>query len=178
MKAIVLTGSAHKSGTSSLMAERFIDGMKENGHEVLRFDGAYKEVHPCIGCDKCVANNGICTFKDDMAELNPKLVEADIVAFVTPLYYFGMSAQIKAIIDRFYAVNDKLRAKNKKSVLIVTAGDEQEHIVSGVKGSYEELLSYLHWEDCGSIFALNCYTREDIEKTDYPEKAYKLGRSM
>jgi len=53
MKIVVLTGSPHKDGTSAFMAENFMKGTVEAGHEVFRFDTAFKKIHPCIGCDNC-----------------------------------------------------------------------------------------------------------------------------
>ena len=53
MKILVVTGSPHKAGTSTLLAEQFIKGAAEAGHEVCRFDAAFKNVHPCIACERC-----------------------------------------------------------------------------------------------------------------------------
>lgn len=100
MKITMITGSPHKKGTTALLAESFSKGAKEAGHEVFRFDAAYKKIHPCIACDKCRdSNDGGCVFKDDMAELNPRLLEADMVVLVSPIYYYDITAQIKAVID-------------------------------------------------------------------------------
>ena len=65
MKVLVITGSAHKNGTSAYLAERFIQGAEEAGHEVYRFDAAFKDIHPCIACEKCHTDASVCTFKDD-----------------------------------------------------------------------------------------------------------------
>ena len=79
-------------------------------------------MHPCIGCDKCV-RTGECTFAaDDMKELNPHLPEADAVIFVSPIYYFDFNAQLKAVIDRFYANNEALMGK-KKAVFLTAMAD-------------------------------------------------------
>lgn len=64
MKILVLTGSPRKNGNSNTLAEHFINGAKEAGHEVTRFDAASSKVHPCIACNKC-GMNGPCVFKDD-----------------------------------------------------------------------------------------------------------------
>ena len=117
MKVLVITGSPHKNGTTAALAEQFIAGAKAAGHEVTRFDAAFKQVHPCIACEKCHTADAGCVFKDDMEELNPLLFAADAVAFVSPAYYYTVSAQIKAAIDRFYA-NDAALYKGKKAVLI------------------------------------------------------------
>ena len=70
MKIAMLTGSAHRHGTTAALADRVQQGALDAGHEVYRFDAAFQEVHPCIGCDKCVRTSE-CTFEaDDMKELN------------------------------------------------------------------------------------------------------------
>ena len=70
MKIVIITGSAHKHGTTATLTDQFQRGAADAGHEVFRFDAAFKDVHPCIGCDKCV-RTGECTFEaDDMKELN------------------------------------------------------------------------------------------------------------
>lgn len=58
MQITVITGSAHRHGTSALPADGFIKGATEAGHEVFRFDAAFKDVHPCLGCDTCI-NKGM-----------------------------------------------------------------------------------------------------------------------
>jgi len=123
MKIIVITGSAHKNGTSANLAENFIKGAEEAGHEIFRFDSAFKKVHPCIACEKCHNTDTGCAFKDDMETLNPELLSADAVVFVTPIYYYAMNAQIRTVIDRFYA-NDAQLHGNKKTALLVTMADD------------------------------------------------------
>ena len=68
MKILVLTGSPRKNGNSNTLAEHFINGAKEAGHEVTRFDAASSKVHPCIACNKC-GMNGPCVFKDDFERM-------------------------------------------------------------------------------------------------------------
>lgn len=64
MKILVLTGSPRKNGNSGTLADFLIRGAKEAGHEVVRFDCAFRKVHPCIACNRC-GMNGPCVFQDD-----------------------------------------------------------------------------------------------------------------
>ena len=68
MKIIVLTGSPRKNGNSAYLAEQFIKGAEEKGHEVFRFDCAFKQVEPCRACNRC-GMDGPCIFNDDFQEL-------------------------------------------------------------------------------------------------------------
>lgn len=92
MKIVVITGSHHKNGTSAHLAAAFIRGAEETGHEVCRFDAAFRQVHPCIACETCHNTDRGCAFADDMETLYPELLAADAVAFATPIYYYAMNA--------------------------------------------------------------------------------------
>lgn len=177
MKIVVITGSAHKNGTSNCLAENFIKGASEAGHEVYRFDAAFKNVHPCLGCDHCYKTGDGCVFKDDMEELNPKLLEADAVVFVSPIYYYNINAQIKAVIDRFYANDEKLHG-NKKTALLTTMADDKITSADAANLWLKNCASFLGWNVAGTINAKNCNTLSDLMKTDYPEKAYEFGKSF
>lgn len=65
MKILVLTGSPRKNGNSNTLVDNFIKGAQEKGHNVVRFDSAFKSVHPCTACNHC-GMNGECVFKDDL----------------------------------------------------------------------------------------------------------------
>lgn len=176
MKVLLITGSAHKNGTTAYLANRFMEGAKEAGHEVYRFDAAFKNVHPCIACDKC-RRTGECTFQDDMNELNPRLLEADAVVFVSPIYYNHITAQIKAVIDRFYAIDEKLHG-GKKTALIMAMADETMQSAEGALISYKGMTKFLEWEIAGSVMALNCWAPDMLKETDYPQEAYELGKYL
>ena len=109
MKIVMITGSPHRHGTSALLADAFIQGAQEAGHTVFRFDAAFQELHPCRACERCHNTDKGCIYKDGMEELNPHLLEADLVAFASPIYYYDWSAQLKLAIDRFYANSTALR---------------------------------------------------------------------
>lgn len=178
MNIVIINGSPHKKGTSALLMENFICGAEEKGHRVQVFDAAQEKVHPCIACDVCRSDSDGCVFKDSMETLNTMLLEADMVVFVTPLYYFGMSTQLKTVIDRFYANNAQLRASKKKAVVLATCGDTDTWTFDALKHHFEAMLTYLNWTLVGSVYALGMYVRKDIEASTFPQQAYELGRSL
>lgn len=177
MNILVITGSPHKKGTSALLADKFIEGATEAGHAVFRFDTIFHVTQPCLACNYCRRNAGRCIQEDDMEVMWEKLIAADVVVLVTPLYYFGMSAQLKKVVDRFYAINDKLRKHPKKSMLLATCADEEEAF-DALKVHYKAICHYLHWEDCGQVLAHSSATREMIEASNFPEQAYTLGKHL
>ena len=176
MKILVITGSPRKNGNSNTLADNFIKGAQEAGHNVVRFDSAFKNVHPCIACNKC-GMNGKCVFKDDFEFIRDNIVDADAVIFATPMYYFGISAQIKAVIDRFYAINGQIHTP-KKSALIMTYADTSSKEAQPIISHYETLLNYLGWSDSGKVIASGVWTEGDVNNTEYPKQAYELGKSF
>ena len=176
MKIVLLTGSAHRSGTTAALAREFQRGAEDAGHEVFRFDAAFREVHPCIGCDKC-HREGVCTFvSDDMKTLNPHLLAAEAVAFVSPIYYFDLSAQLKAVIDRFYANDDALHG-GKRAFLLTAMADEDMAAAEGADATFRSICGYLQWENAGILNAANASTAEDLTEEDL-RRAYDLGKTL
>ena len=106
----------------------------------------------------------------------PQLLQADLIALVTPVYFFAMTAQIKTIVDRFYSRTGRLH--NKKSVLLTAAGSNTDLTMMAITDHYNTLVRYMEWNDMGRILAPGCPTREAIEKTDFPDKAYQLGANL
>ena len=176
MKILVLTGSPRKNGNSNTLADYFIKGAEEAGHQVERFDAAFKNVHPCIACNKC-GMNGLCVFKDDFEFVRNHIVDADVVVFATPMYYFGVSAQLKAVIDRFYAINGQIH-RPKKAVLLMTYANTAASEAVPIEAHYDVLLKYLGWEDAGRIIVPGVWPVGAVKHTDYPEQAYKLGKNI
>jgi len=177
MKVTIITGSHHRKGTSALMADEFARGAEEAGHEVFRFDAAHAKVHPVMGCGHCGYGENPCVFQDDMNELNPHLLDADVIVLVSPVYYWGISAQLKASIDRWQPTVFSMQG-GKRVALVTTQANVEEWVVEPVRSWYENLKRFMQWDDAGQINALGCAEREQIEATEYPKQAYELGRSL
>lgn len=177
MKILAITGSPRRHGNSSRLADEFIAGAEESGCEIVRFDAAFKKIHPCIACEKCHSGDSGCTFKDDMEELNPHLLEADGVVFASPVYYYGMNSQIKSVIDRFYA-NDAALHAPKKTALLLSFADDTLESAEGAIASYRGMANFLGWKDAGVVAAKGCFAAGDIENTEYLKEARRLGRTF
>lgn len=177
MKILILTGSPRKNGNSNTLVDNFIKGAQEKGHNIVRFDSAFKNVHPCVACDKCNMGSGDCVFKDDFEEVKKNIIDADMVLFATPMYYFGISAQLKTVIDRFYGVNEKIHT-TKKAALILTYADTNDIEAEPIKSHYERLLNYLGWKDAGQIIAKGVWAEGAVDNTPYVQQAYELGKNL
>ncbi|MGI6685906.1 MAG: flavodoxin family protein [Bacillota bacterium] len=174
----MLTGSPHLKGTTAMLADEFCLGAKEAGHELVRFDTAKLNIHPCLGCDHCRQNEGRCIQEDAMTEIYPHLLDADAIVFVTPLYYFGMSAQLKCAIDRFYAINSALQQMPKQAYLLTAGADVDDWAMDAIRMQFKTICRYLNWQDSGSVIAFGAATRDDLETGDYPKQARKLGAEV
>ena len=111
MKIVILAGSPNRKGSSNLLADCFRQGAEEAGHTVEIIDAAYADIHPCTGCIHC-GYEGPCAQKDGMERIRPAILGADMLVFATPLYYYGMSAQLKTLIDRFCAFNGSIQRRH------------------------------------------------------------------
>lgn len=179
MRIVVITGSPRKKGTSAYLAEQFIKGAKELGHSIVRYDAAELNINGCKGCGYCRKNNGICIQNDIMAEINKDVSEADMVLFVTPLYFFGMSSQLKTVIDRFYAINWSIREKGiKKAMIFMTCNDKTEETYNALLLHYKAIVKNFGWDNCGYLFAQGYNKRQEIMNTEFAKKAYDIGRNI
>lgn len=177
MKIVMLEGSPHKKGSSNLLAGQFKRGAEEAGHQVIELDVGNANVHPCMGCDAC-GMSGDCVYKDDMSEIKKQILSADMLVFVTPIYYFGMSAQLKLVIDRFYSFNSQLSAKRPKTALIAAAWDNNDQVMSSLKAHYEAICDYLGFQNQGMVLGKGCGSVPMTRRTKYPEEAYRFGKSL
>ena len=115
---------------------------------------------------------------DDMATLKEQLLTCDVAVLVTPLYYFGFSAQLKTVIDRFYSFNGQLKAKGLKTVLIAAAWDSNDWTMQDIQAHYETLCNYLNFQNQGEILGVGCGTVQMTKHTRFPQAAYLLGKQI
>lgn len=101
-----------------------------------------------------------------------------MLVFVSPLYYYGMSAQLKTLIDRFCAFNTSINQKHLKSALLSVAWNSDDWTFDALKSHYETLVCYLNLNDQGMILGYGCGTPTMTKHSIYPEKAYQLGRNL
>ena len=106
----------------------------------------------CIGCVSC-GYDGPCVQKDDMEQIKQDILSADMVVFVTPLYYYGMSAQLKILIDRFCAFYGSIQRKHMKSALLAVAWNNDDWTMTALVEHYKTLVRCLllitkSWDRC------------------------------
>lgn len=177
MKIILLEGSPNRHGSSNMLAEHFKRGAEETGHSVEIIDTAHADIHPCTGCIHC-GYEGPCVQKDDVENIRKKILDADMLVFVTPLYYYGMSAQLKTMIDRFCAFNSSIQRKHMKSALLTAAWNSDDWTFEALEAHYKTLVRYLNLKDAGMVLGYGCGTPAMTERSIFPQQAYSLGKGL
>ena len=177
MKIIILMGSPSKNGSTRIMVDAFVRGAVESGHDCEIIDVCHADIHPCIGCVRC-GYEGPCVQKDDVEQIRGKLLASDMVVFATPLYYYGMTAQLKAVVDRFCAYNSSLNSRHLKSALLTVAWNADGWTFEALEAHYKTLVRYLCFKDMGMVLGYGCGTPSMTRASKYPDRAYQLGKSL
>ena len=177
MKIIALQGSPNIDGSTAILVEEFARGAREAGHAVERVDVARLDVRPCTGCVAC-GYEGPCVQRDGMGAVRSSLLAADMVVLATPLYYYGMSAQLKKVVDRFCSFNASLTARHLKSALLAVAWNADDWTFEALAAHYKTLVRYLQMDDCGMVLGRGCGTPAMTRRSEAVKEAYGLGRGL
>ena len=177
-KVLVITTSLRAKSNSDRLAEELIRGTKDAGHEVEQISLKGKEIRFCIGCLSCQKTQK-CVLKDDAVRIAEKVKEAETLVFVTPIYYYEMSGQMKTLLDRMNPLYPSDYKFRKVYMLSVAAEDEDyvpEKAVSGLQGWVDcfekaELAGTLF---CGGISDPNEATGRSVEL----DEAYQFGKQL
>ena len=178
MRILTLQGSPNRNGSTAMLADEFARGARQAGHDVERIDVAYADVHPCTGCVACGYGARPCVQRDGMAAITEKVLAADMLVLATPLYYYGMTAQLKCVIDRFCADNSAVAGRRLDAVLLADAWNADDWTFDALVAHYETLCRYLGVRDRGQVLGYGCGTPGMTRRSGYPQKAYELGRSL
>ena len=176
---LVLTGSPRKGGNSELLADAFIAGAQGLGHKLTKYRAGSKKILGCMACNKCYSKGVACVFNDDFNELAPLMEQADTIVLATPLYWFTFPSQIKAAIDKLYALLiGEREIRIKESILLVSAAADDMSDFDGIVKSFELINRYMQWENAGTLLVPNVNEVGDVKTTDYLKQAEELGGSI
>ena len=113
-----------------------------------------------------------------MEKIKVEILSADMLVFATPLYYYGMSAQLKIVVDRFCAINGSIQRKRMKSALLAVAWNSDDWTFEALVSHYKTLVRYLNFSDQGMILGYGCGTPGMTSRSIYIKKAYELGKKL
>ncbi|MDO4413957.1 MAG: flavodoxin family protein [Erysipelotrichaceae bacterium] len=152
MKVLVLNGSPRPTGTTAAMISTFRESAANKGHDVTVIDVCRKNINGCLACEFCHnKGEGRCAQKDDMEEIYRHLKDTNLLILASPIYYHGISGQLKCVIDRFYAaLYPKAPESLQKVAMFLASGDPDMY--EAARFSFEgDFLGYLRLEDAGFI---------------------------
>ena len=176
-KVLILSGSPRKSGNSDLLCDEFMRGAQEAGNEVEKIRVAEKKIAPCSACYYCRQSGGACAHKDDMAEILQKMIDADVLVLASPVYFYSIDAQLKAVIDR--TVARWLEVKNKEFYYIVTMADEAKSSANTTLACFRGYAGCVEGAvEKGVIIGSGVYEPGKVKSAPAMEQAYQMGKSV
>lgn len=175
-KVLILSGSPRKGGNSDILCDRFAAGATEAGHGVEKIRVAEKQIGYCRACYAC-REKGECVLRDDMGEVLQKMIEADVLVLASPVYFYSIDAQLKAVIDR--TVARWLEIKNKEFYYIVTAADAEKAAAETTLACFQGYADCVEGaKEMGVLYGMGVYEKGEILNTPVLEQAYEMGKRV
>ena len=173
MKILGLSCSPRKQGNTVTLLSQVLEGAKGAGADVELYSVHGKNIGPCTACGGC-SKTGECTVNDDMQEVYVRLLGSDGIVFGTPIYFYGMTAQAKAIIDRSFALNRPEKSlANKVGGVVVTGGS------MGLVDALKDMYFYMVTRQIVPANYVAAYPKADMKQMEKCMKAASdLGRQM
>lgn len=176
-KILVISTSLRANSNSDMLAEAFMGGAREAGHEVEKVSLKDKTIGFCKGCLAC-QKTGSCVIRDDAGEIVEKMLHADVLVFATPIYYYEMSGQMKAMLDRANPLNMADYAY-RDVYLLATAADEDEHAIDGAKKGLEGFIAcFERAHFAGGVFAGGVDAPGTVKGHTALKEAREMGRRV
>ena len=177
-QVLVLMSSLRKHGNTDRLANAFIKGVEENGYSTEKIYVNYQNIKPCLGCNVCQKTNQ-CVQKDDMQEIYEKMLEAKVIVFASPVYFYTFNASMKLLIDRTFAIEKTIH--DKDFYLLTTGLAPEESYFRIIKDTFQKYIDCLRVGGnrfVDSILGFQTGNKDDIEKTNALEKAYNMAKEI
>lgn len=176
-KVLILSGSPRRGGNSDTLCDRFMQGAVEAGNEVEKFFIAAHDIGYCSACYYCRRHDGECCRKDDMQGLMPKILDADVLVFSSPVYMYSVSAQLKAVFDRMVAKYEVIR--DKELYYIMTAAENEEHTMDTTLACMRGMADCIPGsKEMGVIYGKGVYDKGEVQSTPAFDEAYRMGMTV
>ena len=182
-RVLILAASPRKNGNSTILALEAAKGVKAEGSEAHVVQISHLKIAPCNACNSCISKPGSgCVIKDDMEPLYQKIKDAQGIIFATPVYWFNISAQLKLLIDRAYAIQEKgnWAFTGKDIGVILTYGDEDVFASGGTNAlrSFQDICAFTKANLVGSVYGSADKAGDVQTNGKLLEKAYALGKKL
>jgi multimeric flavodoxin WrbA len=176
MRITVLVGSPRKGGNTETLADALIEGAKAAGAEVTKYSLRGKKIAPCLACDYCLSHDA-CVQRDDMADVYELLLNTDALVLATPIYFYNMSAQLKAVFDRLYnPVRERFPIR--RTALLSVCADDDPAAFDPLRQTLAAIEGYLGWTRVGEVTVANMDKKGDIAGNEALIRARELGDKL
>jgi multimeric flavodoxin WrbA len=180
-KILAVVGSPRKNGNTHILVRKIAEGAKAKGAAVEELFLGDLNIRECDGCHRCW-KDGVCSKKDDICGIYPKIAESDAIIFGTPVYWYGPTGLMKLFIDRFVYFNspaNRNKIKGKSAAIAVPFEEENPETASLVIEFFEKSFAYLKMKLVGKILVPGVSEKGDIlQKPEFLAEAYKLGQAL
>lgn len=172
MKILILNGSPHPEGPTSDMVSGFKEGAEAAGNEVTVLNVARMNIHGCLACEYChESGNRACIQRDDMQAIYPEIKTAEMIVFASPIYYFTLSAQLHAVIQRTYCIGIPHHVKKTALILSSSSAGVYEPAISQYCHS---IVDFWNVEHTGVFTAHGAENRSGKKR----DELYRFGRAL
>lgn len=175
-KVLIISSTPRKNGNSQILCEEFKKGAEEAGNEVELISLRENKIDYCIACYSC-KKTGKCFQNDGMNEILEKMINADVLVFGTPIYYYDVAGQLKAFIDRTLPRYTEIRDKDLYLIATCAAGHKE-----AISGAINTIQGFL---DCVSnvklkdvVYGTGVYTQGEAEHSKCLKEAYEMGKNI
>ena len=175
-KVVIITSSLREQSNSSILAEKFKEGAESSGNEVELISLKENRIAPCIGCNSCQIH-GECFMKDKLNEILDKIIDADVLVFASPTYYYSVSGTLKNFIDRTYA-----KFKNIKDKDFYYIGSSSDNSKSSIDGAIATVKGFLVCVENvnlkGIVYGTSLTDVGDAKYSESYKEAYEMGKNI
>nr|WP_325196052.1 flavodoxin family protein [uncultured Oscillibacter sp.] len=176
-RILILSGSPRKGGNSDLLCDEFLRGAQESGNQAEKVFLRSKKVAPCNACYYCKSSGGKCAISDDMTEILDKMQAADVIVMASPVYFYSIDAQMKAVIDR--SVARWTNIPNKEFYYIMTAAEDSDTVMDCTLECFRGFAACLDGaQEKGVIYGKGVYEAGAIKGLPAMREAYEMGKRV
>ena len=177
-KVLILSGSPRKGGNSDILCDEFMRGAIDAGNEVEKIRVTEKKIAPCSGCYFCRNSGGRCALNDDMTDILQKIIDCDVLVLSSPVYFYSICAQLKAVIDRTVARWTEIA--NKDLYYIATAAEDDEDTLDITLSCFHGFAMCIDgYDEKGTLYGKGISDKGDVlNRPELMTIAYEMGNSV
>ncbi len=152
MKVLAMQGSPNLGGNTAALLDAWLEGAQEGGAQIERLNVTQLNITPCLGCNFCRPQGkatGVCVHKDQMPYHS--LAQADILVLASPVYWWSFTAQLKAFVDRMYALPFNIWRHKKVKHIFTMHHPAPSMAAQSFELVWNYMSSYMHFKYLGAL---------------------------